>query len=455
METLAASIAAPASPGVLFADHLQRLHARALAALSAEGFDSLVVHSGRTQIAFLDDQPYPYRVNPHFAWWVPLLDAPGCFVHVRPGKRPRLLFHAPRDYWHAPPVLPREPWVSQFEIVPIGDASEARAVLGDLPRAAFIGESFDELATFALGAVNPSRLLVRLHDARTRKTPWEQYQHRLANVAGARGHCAAKARFDAGGSEYDILQAFVAGCGQRETEQPYGAIVATGANAAVLHYQHASHAAPGTSLLIDAGAQHRGYASDITRTYAADGAEEFASLIRRMDELQQSLCAAVRPGVDWRDLHQTAHLLLAELLRETGIVRVDAVEALERGITRVFLPHGLGHLLGLQVHDVGGFQVSPDVEPQPPPADHPHLRLTRMLEADFVVTMEPGLYFIDQLLEPARHGPMHDAIDWLRIDALRPFGGIRVEDDLLVTADGHENLTRQAFAAIASGAANA
>lgn len=453
METLAPSMAAPASPGVLFADHLHRLHAHCLPALAAEGFDSLVVHSGSTRFAFLDDQPYPYRVNPHFAWWAPLQDAPGCFVHVRPGKRPRLLFHAPRDYWHEPPALPREPWVSQFEVLPIGDVAEARALLGEQPRAAFVGESFDGIADFAFGAVNPPRLLVRLHDGRTRKTPWEQYQQRLANLAGALGHRAAQARFAAGGSEYDILQAFLSGCGQREGELPYGAIVATGVHAAVLHYQHADRTPPGPSLLIDAGARQRGYGCDITRTYAAAGAAEFGALIRRMDELQQSLCAAVRPGVDWRDLHQTAHLLLAELLREAGLIVVDAAEALERGVTRVFLPHGLGHLLGLQVHDVGGFQASPDLASQPPPVDHPHLRLTRALEKDFVVTMEPGLYFIDQLLEPARHGPMHDAIDWLRVDALRPFGGIRVEDDLLVTADGHENLTRQAFAAVS--AANA
>lgn len=185
MEALAPLAAPPASPGVLFADHLHRLNARCLPALAAEGFDSLVVHSGSARFAFLDDQPYPYRVNPHFAWWAPLQDAPGCFVHVRPGKRPRLLFHAPRDYWHRPPALPREPWVSQFEVVPIGDAAEARAVLGDLPRSAFIGETFEGRDDFRFGAVNPQRLLVRLHDARTRKTPWEQYQQRLANLARA------------------------------------------------------------------------------------------------------------------------------------------------------------------------------------------------------------------------------------------------------------------------------
>jgi Xaa-Pro dipeptidase len=379
---------------------------------------------------------------------VPLHDAPGCLLHVRPGKRPRLLFHAPRDYWHKPPALPREPWVAQFEVVAIGSAEEVRATLGEMSRAALIGEPFAGCDELGFAAINPQRLLVRLHDQRTRKTPWEQYQQRVASHRGARGHLAAAARYREGGSEYDILQAFLGASGQRELELPYGAIVATGTNAATLHYQSVERGAPGPSLLIDAGAQERGYGSDITRTWSARD-DEFAALIRRMEELQQSLCAAVRPGVAWPDLHQTAHLLLAELLRDAGIVKVEAAEALERGITQVFLPHGLGHLLGLQVHDVGGFQASPDLPAQPPPLEHPHLRLTRVLEPDFVVTMEPGLYFIDLLLEQARQGALRDAIDWLRVDALRPYGGIRIEDDLLVTQDGHENLTRQAFVAIA------
>lgn len=439
----------PAPPGVLFADHLQRLHARTLPALELEGYDSLVVHAGSTRFAFLDDQAYPFRVNPHFAWWVPLHDAPDCLVHVRAGKRPRLLFHAPQDYWHKPPSLPREPWVAQFEIVAIDTLDDVRTALGDVSRAACIGEAFRGCDELGFAAINPPRLLTRLHDQRTRKTPWEQYQHRLASRSGAQGHVVAEARFRNGGSEFEIHQDFLAASGQREADQPYGAIVATGTNAATLHYQSLGRGASGPSLLIDAGAQHRGYCSDITRTYSAKD-DDFAAVIRRMDELQQSLCAAVRPGVDWRDLHLTAHLLLAELLREIGILQVDASEALERGVTRIFLPHGLGHLLGLQVHDVGGFQIAPDVPPQPPPAAHPHLRLTRALEADFVVTMEPGLYFIDMLLDEARQGSLRDAIDWKRVDDLRPFGGIRIEDDLLVTTEGHENLTREAFAQLAS-----
>lgn len=437
----------PAPPGVLFADHLNRLQAQVLPALEAEGFDSLVIHSGLPVFAFLDDHAYPYRANPHFVWWVPLLNAEGSLLHVRAGRRPRLIFNAPRDYWHEPPSLPREPWVSQFDVVQVPGIEAARAELGQLSRAAFIGEPFPGSDDCGFIAINPPRLLVRLHELRTRKTPWELHQHRLANVRAARGHRAALQAFREGASEYHIHQAFLAATGARESELPYGAIVATGRRAATLHYQHLSQAPPGPSLLIDAGVQELGRASDVTRTWAAqDG--DFASLVARMDELQQSLCAAVRAGVDWRDLHLTAHLLLGELLRDAGITRVDATEAVERQITSLFLPHGLGHLLGVQVHDVGGFQRSPDEPAIPPPDGHPYLRLTRVLEPDFLVTMEPGLYFIDVLLAQARADPRREALDWMRIESLQACGGIRVEDDLVVTPDGCINLTREAFASL-------
>jgi Xaa-Pro dipeptidase len=445
----------PAPLGVLFADHLHRLQSRCLPALAAEGFDSLVVSAGQAAFAFLDDQTYPYRPNPHFAWWVPHGAAAGSLLHIRPGRRPLLLFHAPRDYWHEPPSLPREPWVNQFDVIPVSDAQSARAALasslaesgGGTGAVAFIGEPFDGRDDCGFTAINPPRLLVRLHDLRTRKTPWELHQHRVASHRAASGHRAAAAAYRGGASEFDIHLAFLSASGAREIELPYGAIVATGAKAATLHYQHLSRGAPGPSLLIDAGVQERGYASDVTRTHAAhDG--DFAALLARMEDLQQSLCAAVRPGVDWRDLHQTAHQLLGDVLHDAGITRVESAEAVERGLTRLFLPHGLGHLLGLQVHDVGGFQSTPDEPATPPPAGHPHLRLTRVLEPGFVVTMEPGLYFIDQLLAQARADERSDALDWLRIESLQPCGGIRIEDNLAVTADGCENLTRAAFAAV-------
>ena len=438
----------------LFVAHLATLSSRVSSALAHCGFERLVIHSGTPRYAFLDDQTYPFRVNPHFKWWLPLLDAPDCLLQIEPGRQPILVFHSAADYWHKPASLPSGSWARQFELRPVASWAATRAALPE-PDAhtAFIGEPFEGLAELHFAAVNPEALLRRLHEQRVRKTPYELMCLREASRSGALGHRAAHRAYADGGSEYAIHQAFLAGCGLREQELPYQAIVARGANGATLHYQDLERdtrtSAP--SLLIDAGSQYRGYASDITRSYTTDEGD-FAALLAAMEDVQQSLCAAVRPGIDWRDLHLTAHRLVAEVLRDQGIIRSDPADAVESGLSSVFLPHGLGHLLGLQVHDVAGFAPSPDDPPVPPPAGHASLRLTRVLEPGFVVTMEPGLYFIDLLLEAARSGAHAGAIDWNRVESLRRYGGIRIEDNLVVTAQGHENLTRDAFAATAAKA---
>jgi Xaa-Pro dipeptidase len=123
-----------------------------------------------------------------------------------------------------------------------------------------------------------------------------------------------------------------------------------------------------------------------------------------------------------------------------------ADEAVATGITRGFLPHGLGHLLGLQVHDAGGRLADATGRKREPPAVDPYLRLTRTLQPGVVVTIEPGVYFIPQLLHALL--AEHEArINRAAIERLVPFGGIRIEDNVEVTADGHRNLTRDAFAA--------
>ena len=109
---------------------------------------------------------------------------------------------------------------------------------------------------------------------------------------------------------------------------------------------------------------------------------------------------------------------------------------------RTLLPHGLGHFLGLQVHDVAGHQAAPEGGTKEPPARHPFLRTTRTIEEGQVFTIEPGLYFIPMLLREHRAGDTAACFDWDLVDRLTPCGGIRIEDNVLVTADGHRNLTR-------------
>ena len=122
-----------------------------------------------------------------------------------------------------------------------------------------------------------------------------------------------------------------------------------------------------------------------------------------------------------------------------------AQDAVEPGLSSVFFPHGVGRLLGLQVHDVAGFSVNIDGTQKPRPPGHPYLRLTRTLEPGFVVTIEPGLYFIDPLLREAKQSSHAANIDWERVAAFRPFGGIRIEDNVACTLSTPENLTRAAF----------
>ena len=111
----------------------------------------------------------------------------------------------------------------------------------------------------------------------------------------------------------------------------------------------------------------------------------------------------------------------------------------------VFFPHGVGHLLGLQVHDVAGFSIDADGTQKGAPAGHPYLRLTRTLEPGFVVTIEPGLYFIDALLEQARSSAHGKHINWQQVERFRPYGGIRIEDNVACTDGAPENLTRPAL----------
>jgi Xaa-Pro dipeptidase len=437
----------PGSLGRTFGPHIRAVCARSAHALASSGYGGLLVYAGSPLPVFEDDRTYPFEANAPFKVWVPLSDTPGSFVWFEPGSVPKLILERPEDYWYKPPSLPQGYWVRHFDVHTVPDRAAARALLpADLSRAAYIGEAFEGLEEFHVGAVNPRPLLDRLDYVRAAKTPYELVCLREANRLGASGHAAAAAAFAAGASEFEIELAFLEACGLREQELPYNPIIALNSSAAVLHYQVLEKAAPAErhSLLIDAGAEFAGYASDITRTHARSD-PEFTALIARMDRMQQMLCAGVRAGVDWREVQLRAHELTAEVLRDADLIRSSAAEAVDSGVTRVFLPHGIGHLLGLEVHDVGGLMRSAEGGEIERPKGHPYLRLTRVLETGFVVTMEPGIYFIPQLLQAARADARGGLINWSRVESLARFGGIRIEDDLAITATGCENLTRDAF----------
>lgn len=437
-----------ADPGLAaqYASHLDAWMQRVTDALEVCGFDALCVFAGREMAPPRDDVRYPYRIEPYFKLWVPLAYAPGSTLLLVPGRRPRLVLLQPEDFWHAPPEDPTGYWTSHIDIDIARDESEAERLLGSLPaRTAAIGARRDDRR---FTAIDDRRLLARLDYWRAFKTPYEIACIERASAAAVRGHQAVARVFSArNASEFDLHQRFCEATGLRESELPYPAIVALDQHAAILHYQNLERAAPerGALLLIDAGAEVAGYASDITRTMVRD-APEIEALRNSIETLQQTLCSEVRVGVDFVALNERAHALLANALHEHKLIRCSADEALASGLTRTFLPHGLGHLLGLQVHDPGGHMISPEGDERAAPPADPFLRLTRTLEAGFTLTIEPGVYFIPALLRTMA-APNRRRVDWDAIERLLPYGGIRIEDDLLVEQSGPRNLTREAFAA--------
>ncbi|MGO9514178.1 MAG: Xaa-Pro dipeptidase [Steroidobacteraceae bacterium] len=430
--------------------HLHVLMRRADRALAATGFDALVVHAGCPPTQFLDDQDYPYKVNPHFKAWVPIVDNPRCLAVYAPGSRLRVLFFQPNDYWHQPASLPQDSWTAEVDLIAMPDPAKAGAQWAKLGRVAFIGPSECFPAADAQSVNNPE-LLTRLHYDRAVKTAYELECLRRASALGARGHIAALAAFRRGASEYEVQMQYLEACVQREEEMPYNNIVAYNEHAAVLHYQRLDRRAPEhlRSFLIDAGAQFRGYASDITRTYAA-APGPYAELIDALNAAQLRLCQEIVAGRDYRQVHLSAHRILGDLLLEIGLTKLPGQAALEQGITSVFFPHGIGHLLGLQVHDVGGVLSDAQGGERKRPEGHPYLRLTRMLEPGVVVTVEPGIYLIDSLLNAAHGDQRRPHINWGMVEELRPYGGIRIEDNVATTADTPENMTRDAFAKLAA-----
>jgi Xaa-Pro dipeptidase len=436
------------SPIELYTEHLQTIKARADAALEKNGFDRLLVASGVEKMRFLDDNPYPFAANPHFKAWVPLTSHPHCWLAYTPGQRPKLVVYQPDDYWHVPPAPPSGPWVEHFDIVAIASPGDAAQHLPTGGRAAIIGEADAALPGFVPD--NPKGVLDALHYQRAYKTAWELAAMRQAQRKAARGHEAARRAFLDSGTEASIHAAYLAAAGHTDFDLPYNSIVALNENGATLHYQHKRFDPPHDghrSLLIDAGAQVDGYAADVTRTWG-NGDAAFAALVDAVDREQQALCAKVRAGTDYRDLHLECHLRLGGVLRDLGIVDMDPGTMLGEGVTSVFFPHGLGHPIGLQVHDVAGFSDENGTL-IPRPAGHPFLRMTRTLAPGMVVTIEPGIYFIPMLLKGLREGKHASSVDWKQVEHLAKFGGVRIEDEVHCTEGAPENLTRDAFAEVA------
>ena len=430
----------------LYSDHVRAVSARYEAALAAHGYDAVVIHSGSPKKRTVwDDQFFPLRPTPEFHLWAPLTD-PDCYVVYEAGQKARLFWPESKSFWERPAPPDATFFLDVLDVHRTG-APDPKMLLANGKKAAFYGEDVAHAAAlgFDAAAVNPPELVAALDDGRVLKTPYEVTCLAEANRIAAVGHEAVRKAFEGGAhSELELHLAFLGATRQDDQETPYKNIVALGRNGAVLHHvSYGRDATRGESLLLDAGATYLGYCSDITRTWAraqagnggsAGGA--FASLVLAMEAMQKRLVAHVATGMPYEELHDESHRQMSAVLKDSGIANGSLEEIDQKGITRAFYPHGLGHSLGLVTHDVGCASLRPR-------ADNPFLRNTSRIAEGQVFTIEPGLYFIDGLLGQLRAKPEGKLVDWNLVEALSPFGGIRIEDDVLVLETGIRNFTRE------------
>jgi Xaa-Pro dipeptidase len=445
----------PAAPELAasYRAHVTRLQEGYEAVLERYGLSAIVLASGvAASRNRFDDQYWPLLPTPAFAHWLPLAE-PEAYLVVRGGQRPLLVRTVVEDFWETLPERESEHFWDSFEVVSVAEAA-ARRALADLAPDKVAFFSRDPEQAPAGVRTNPADVLSALDVLRTQKSAYELTCLAVASARAALGHRRAAELFAAADpSELEIHLAYLGASEQDDSATPYKNIVALGAHTAVLHYIAYQRRSPGRadqSLLVDAGAKVLGYGSDITRSHArgeGPAARRFAELIAAMDRLERAVCELVTVGMEYEALHDHSHRLLAQLLRDVGLAlpKASVEELVSRGVTRKLFPHGLGHSLGITVHDAG-------MRPRLPRAENRFLRTTTAIAPGQVFTIEPGLYFIPALVAELR-ATAGELVDWGLVEELAPFGGIRIEDNIAVlpgstpAATEIRNLTREAFAA--------
>lgn len=445
------SVAGSSSLPKRYDSHFNRLREVYDRALGNHNFESLLVYSGEIKHRFQDDMPIPFFINLQFKAIVPLTTTPECWIIWRVAKKPILLLYQPETVWDAVVEIPDAFWSSYFEIVPIKNKEDAHPFIHNAKCPAFLGEHTELTRSWDVGPCNPERLINELNWYRSYKTEYELYCINEANRISAKGHARARTAFFAGASEFEIALEFQNVCQQTEDQLSFPSTVAINQHASILHYWERDAvripSADRNSFLIDAGATCNGYNADICRTYAyRDGL--FADMISALDSIQQTLVSQLIVGSHYIDSANRTQHQLASLLKDFQLINLEPDTAVELGIIQYFFPHNVSHFLGLQVHDVGGNQA--DITGALIDPELPAYMMRRPIEANQVLTVEPGIYFIESLMSSLAQSEHRKSVNWDRIAALMPFGGIRIEDNVLIAATGPVNLTRRAFSELES-----
>jgi len=416
----------------------------------------VAIGSGLSRIRNFDANRFPFRAESHFLYFVGL-HLEGALLSFDEGQA---TLYAPTPdpadaLWRAVPDFDQVAEATGLDVRPLDDfeAPEDVATVApdDTESALWLEEQLGRIVD-AGSASDPSEqdleLAEALVDLRLRHDPWAIAQIEAAAAVTVKAHVAGMQRTRTAKRESEVRAAMEAVISEHGLSPAYGSIVTT--QGSILHHdQSLGTLDDGALLLCDVGAESaEGWASDVTRTWPVTG--KFEGLQREIYgavlDAQVRAIASLKPGVRFLDVHRTAASTLMSNLVELGLFKGDPESLLERDAAALFFPHGIGHLLGLDVHDMEDLGdragYSRGRERSSLNAER-FLRLDRDLEAGMVVTIEPGFYVIESLLgDPERFSPLRASIDEKRLDEVRKaVSGIRIEDDVLVTEKGHRVLT--------------
>lgn len=452
-------------PFAMHRRHRERLLERLRPELAAEAGRCCVVMEGGRELPLYDtDTVWDFKQESNFQWLFGVRE-PGCFgaLDVASGEAVLFVPRLPEEYeaWMGPRRT--TDWFREtYEVDRVFFADEMQQVLQRELHAekllAYHGKNrdsglrlrqprFDGSESFEF--LQDGRLWDALAECRVIKDEDEIAVMQFVNDVSSDAHVAVMRGLRPGMSEYMSEAsfrhyAFLRGCAR----VGYSCICPSGSRCAVLHYGHAAfpnaeEVLPGEMKLHDMGAEYHCYTADITCTFPVDGHFTAAqrTVYEAVWEATLTVERSLRPGVSYREMHLLAERTLLEFMVEAGLFVGSVAEMQERHLMSHFMPHGLGHSLGLDVHDVGGYL--PGEKRQDDPRVEQNLRCGRDLLEGMVITVEPGFYFVDYLIESALADP--DKARFIvaeRLEELRPVGGVRIEDDILVTADGCRVLTR-------------
>lgn len=396
------------------------------------------------------DEPVPFRQRRPFMYLTGV-DLPDCAFIYDIESSKSTLFIPPVDpetvIWSGLPLSIEEA-LAKYDVDAVLPTTELNPKLAQLGAASpdstifAIAERISDNITFLeFGNKDMSLLAMAIDECRVVKDDYEIALIKKANQISNAAHRAVLENVRNAKNEYELEGLFVGECMRRGgKKQAYPSIVASGRAAATLHYVDNDKALAGKDLLLlDAGAEWMTYASDITRTFPISGrfTEQSRAIYEIVLEMQNACIAMLKEGIWWDDVHLRAHEVAVDGLLSLGILKGNRREILKARTSIAFLPHGLGHYLGMDTHDTGGHPDYSDADPL-----FRYLRVRRHLPAGSVITVEPGIYFCEFIIRPYLNDPKHSKyIDENVLNNYWDVGGVRIEDNLLITKDGSINLT--------------